>query len=532
MVLKKWQLSGAASVVALLAAGSAQAQTVSAEQIDKLQNQIQTLQRELQAMKKKVDAAPEKAYAAPAPVLKAPPGPPPSAVAQMSAGNRPSICTPDLQNCIAFTSRLHLDYGGYSYSPNTSSTNPQHLDSGINARRARIGVLGTFAGDWQYALIYDFGGSADGFAGSVGSNNGTTTTLLPGGGTSGIQTALVGYAGIRPLGGQLVIEAGYQDVPWTLDEATSSNDIMFIERASSVNIATNIAAGDFRSSAGFRWFDKNLWVSAYATGPVSGSIHTGNVQTEQFGAVARVAWQIYQDKDYSFHIGGNYENLFKPVTARTNLAGVAVAPNAFQSLTLSDRPELRIDPTVIVTTTIPLVSNAQVLGVEGAAQLGPLFVQGEYFHYDINRKNGTGLPDLHFDGGYAEAGWVITGEKRPYNQAAGAYGGIVPANPFSSKGGWGAIELAGRWSVVDLNDKLGVNNLPIPGLGSTQFGANGGRQTIYTAGLNWYATRNVMFKLNYLHGDINKLSSTVATPAPTNAGAKFDAVALRTQVAF
>ena len=210
MSLKKWQLSGAVSLAALLAAGSASAQSVSADQIDKLQNQIQTLQRELQAMKRKVDAAPEKAYAAGTPVSKAPP-PPPSAVVQMSAGNRPSICTPDLLNCIAFTSRLHLDVGGYSYDPNTSppvspATAPQHLDSGVNVRRARIGVLGTFLGDWQYALIYDFGGSSDGFGG-------TAPGSLPGGITSGIQTALVGYSS-KPFGGTLTIEGGYQDVPW------------------------------------------------------------------------------------------------------------------------------------------------------------------------------------------------------------------------------------------------------------------------------------------------------------------------------
>jgi phosphate-selective porin OprO/OprP len=102
----------------------------------------------------------------------------------MSAGNRPSICTPDGLNCIAFTSRIHVDTGGYWYDPNTrtgflvpAGPPPQHLDSGVNARRARIGVLGTFMGDWNYALIYDFGGTSDGFGGTVASTVGTTTAL-------------------------------------------------------------------------------------------------------------------------------------------------------------------------------------------------------------------------------------------------------------------------------------------------------------------------------------------------------------------
>jgi hypothetical protein len=50
------------------------------------------------------------AAAATAPVRKATAAPP-SAIATMSPGNRPSICTPDQMNCISLTSRLHLDVG-------------------------------------------------------------------------------------------------------------------------------------------------------------------------------------------------------------------------------------------------------------------------------------------------------------------------------------------------------------------------------------------------------------------------------------
>jgi phosphate-selective porin OprO/OprP len=46
------------------------------------------------------------------------------------------------------------------------------------------------------------------------------------------------------------------------------------------------------------------------------------------------------------------------------------------------------------------------------------------------------------------------------------------------------------------------------------------------AGLNWYVNRNVGFMFNYLHGDIDKQVSA------TNVGAKFDALAVRTHIAF
>ena len=439
---------------------------------------------------------------------------PPDAIVRMP-NNRPTICTADEQNCVAITSRLHLDAGGYNYRPNTTDTKPQLLDNGVNARRARIGVVGKFFGDWDYALIYDFAGSSDGFAGTA-SAGGTSVGFLPGGGLSGIQNAYLSYKGIRPFGGQLAIEGGYMKTLYTLDEAMSSNDILFLERASSQVIAANIAAGDARSVFGARWYNDIFWAGAYATGPSAGAIHSAsstnpNGTTEQFGATARVAGQLISGNGYSLHLGADAEFLIRPPH---NLVD-----NSF-TLKLSDRPELRIDPTAIIDTgSITGVSGAQVYSAEAAATYGPLFFQGEYFWFNVARNNLPGLPALKFEGGYAEASLVLTGETHPYIPATAAYGGIIPANPFSLwGGGWGAWEIAGRVSTMNLNNQLGTTN-----------GVAGGQQTIYTAGLNWYVNGNVRFMFNYLHGNIAKQIS------PTNngdAGARFDAFAMRTQVAF
>src|SRR5258707_4613031 len=172
------------------------------------------------------------------------------------------------------------------------------------------------------------------------------------------------------------------------------------------------------------------------------------------------------------HIGGDAEWLIQP--PHNLIAGT-------QTLTLSDRPEVRIDPTVLVSTAaIAGVSGAQVYSAEAAATYGPLFFQGEYFWYNVDRNAFAPLPSLKFQGCYAEAAYVLTGETRLYNSASASYGGIVPTNPFSlTGGGWGAWEIAGRYSTIDLNDRLG-----------TATGIAGGRQTNYTAGLNWYVNRN------------------------------------------
>src|SRR5438445_4661514 len=162
-------------------------------------------------------------------------------------GNRPTICTADGLNCVAITGRIHFDGGGYDYHPNTAATVPQRLDDGVNVRRARIGVVGKFMGDWNFGLIYDFGGTTDGFASTAGAG-GTTVGFLPGGALSGIENAYLSYTGFKPFGGKLAIEGGVMDVPYTLDEAMSSNDILFMERSSAQVIAVNMAAGDSRAA--------------------------------------------------------------------------------------------------------------------------------------------------------------------------------------------------------------------------------------------------------------------------------------------
>ncbi|WP_426442263.1 OprO/OprP family phosphate-selective porin [Bradyrhizobium genosp. P] len=437
-----------------------------------------------------------------------------SGVVVSMPNNRPTICTADDQNCIAITGRIHFDVGGYNYRPDTAATSPQKLDSGENLRRARIGIVGKFLGDWNFALIYDFGGSSDGFGG-------TAPGSLPGGGTSGIENAYLSYTGFRPFGGKMAIEGGVMDLTWTMDESTSSNDILFMERASAGIVAQNIAAGDFRSAAGTRWWNDQLWLGGYVTGPTSGAIHSASSAapagtSEQYGAVARIAGNPISGRDYSVHIGADAEWLIQPPRNQLTQA---------QTLTLSDRPELRIDPTTLISTgAIANVSGAQVYGVEAAATYGPLIAQGEYYWFNVDRTANTGLPpigasSLKFDGGYAQVGYVLTGETHAYNAGNAAYGGVKPANPFSlAGGGWGAWEIAGRFSQMNLNDQL-----------ATAAGVAGGRQNVYTLALNWYVNNNVRFMLDYLHGDISKQASAVSA---LNAGSRFDAIAMRTQVAW
>ncbi|HTI87871.1 MAG TPA: porin [Alphaproteobacteria bacterium] len=468
-------------MIGALALAVAPAHAQSQSQVDRMEQQIRDLQSQLQTMREQVNTTQQQVQKTQTDVAAAP---------RITFTNgRPGWTSADGQNSVQLTGRLHFDVGNYLSVSRAGAANS--LQDGVNARRARIGVLGKVMGDWNYALVADFGGSTDATPSSI------------------IENAFISYNGFRPVG----IDFGYMDVPWTLDEATSSNDIMFMERSSAQAIATQFGAGDARSALGVHSNDDRYWAGFYVTGPAAGASHSGS-NMSQMAEAARGTYQVWQDGSDSIHLGLNGLYLSNPRNG------------AAHQVALSDRPELRIDSTTFLNTGAINADSGWVGGLEAAAQFGNFFTQGEYYHYNIDQFGTTptsAAPSLDFDGGYIQASYSFGG-RRKYNPGAGAYSGVIPDHPMdSSFTGWGAFELAARYSIVDLNDQVtkGVSQ-------TTTGGVFGGKQQTYAVGLNWYPNSNVRFMLDYIHADVDKLG----TNGVTAAGAHIDAVAARAQFAF
>ncbi len=497
MSFGKYFLGSVAVGAALMTTVPAKAESLNSQiqtlrqQIQQLNQQLQNLQGQVQQTQQKqaqTDAAVDQMKTAPA-TTEASSGMP---TFRMN-GLAPTFSSADGAYTLSLTGRLHFDMGDYlNYSKKSPSTTPNDLQSGVKARRARLGIDGKLDNDFGYAFIMDFGGSS--------TDNGST-----------IENAYVTYNGLP-----VHFIVGYQDTPYTLDEATSSNDILFLERSSSQVVATEFGSGDNRSAVGAWWNNDRAWAGVFGTGNASGNSDNGGASgkgvASQLALTGRLAYQLIQTPNATFHVGVDADALLKPPV---------VAANGFRGLTLSDSPELRIDnQTILNTGTIGSadhpVTGGHVFGPELAGNIGPLYGQAEYFHYTVERQ---GLSDLNFNGGYVEASYVLTGEQRHYKPTAGAYSGIVPFHPFApSSGYWGAWEVAARYSVIDLNEDLG-----------SATGVAGGKQQTYSVGLNWYPSSSLRFMLDYIHANVDKqASATSSTPV----GATMDAVALRTQFAF
>ncbi len=444
----------------------------------------------------------------------------------------------DGQNSVAILARLMFDgadyfhtvpEGGVKGAGPGGTAGP--LDSGVNARRARLGIGGTLDGDWAYRLIYDFGSSAD-----------SVTPGVSGAVTSGVENAYITYNGFYKPNNRvpLAIDLGYLDIPWTMDEASSSNDIMFLERSSSQVVATEFGGGDFRSGFGLRSNDQRYWAGLYVTGPTSGTPHTG-ADIGTYSTLGRLAYQLYQDADVSVHLGANVAHLFNAranstTTSATGITDIAANP----VLALTDRPELRVDPTTILNTGNIPASSGSVEGLAAAAAGHGFYLQSEYYHYTLGQRPGgvnpsdgavnKVSPDLNFNGGYVEASYAIGGQ-RHYIAETGAYSGVVPLSPFrlGEGGGFGAFEFAARYSAIDLNDLFTFGKAP-----HLTGGVNGGNQKGVDVGINWYPNINVKFMLDYIHTDVTDLykPTTNGTAQTTPSGATINAVAVRSQFLF
>jgi len=156
-------------------------------------------------------------------------------------------------------------------------------------------------------------------------------------------------------------------------------------------------------------------------------------------------------------------------------------------------------------------------------------VQSEVESFHIDRSDG--IADPSFLGWYVEGTWVLTGEARKFNTGTAAFDAPGVDHPFTlGGGGWGAWELALRYSDMNLNFHPGA-----PGTAPRPDAIRGGDQQVVSFGVNWYLNPvfRVMVDIDHVH--IDRLSPNAAaysTPVGAQIGQDFTAVAVRTQAAF
>jgi phosphate-selective porin OprO/OprP len=418
------------------------------------------------------------------------------------------------------------DWADYSTSQplaNSKSAGKDTLkSSGENFRRAQVGFQGTFAGDFQYKFVYDFGGTNgdetyQGFAGA-GSGGSQFTTSTGAGTGPHIQQAWVSYKGFLD---PFTFKVGAFATPANLGDATSSDDLLFNERPSPSQLSRGLDGDDGRESVGFIG-NGAIWnASLFLTGDTYGKAPLIAPQTTYGGGqeavVGRAAIAPWQDPatNFNVHLGGNIGYVIHPAES-TSTASPGVTT---YGITFSDRPELRVDNVTFLNTGAINATSAYSAGAEGAISWGPLLLQGEKFWYGVSRNNpAVGVTNPEFSGWYAEGSWVITGEPRQYNMATASFVRPSPDAPFNpGNGDWGAWELAGRYSSTDLDYHLTS--------AVTADRVFGGLQNIWSAGINFYPDDFLKFMFDYQHVSEQNIGAL-------GNGGEYSTFEIRSQISF
>jgi phosphate-selective porin OprO/OprP len=321
--------------------------------------------------------------------------------------------------------RIHLDYGFHD-------NDVTQFGDGHRLRRARIGVTGRIDENWSYISEVDFAENDVDF-----------------------KDVYLRYTGLEH--GHITI--GHFKVPFSMDELTSSNNISFIERA-----LPNAFAQSRRTGFGYGISGSNYTFDAMAFGQPVGTnddrVATGG--DEGFGVGARATFIPMRNDNGLLHLG-------------FALSTEQPANDENEIIRIRQRPESRVSGLRLVDTgNINEVSSINRAGIELGWQHGPFTLQSEYITVDVNRN--SGFEDYSFDGYYAQASWMLTGERKGYR------GGVFRNPSVQDRGAW---ELAVRYSNINLDDGL----------------IAGGEMNNATIGLNYYANNNVRFMLNYIMVD-------------------------------
>ena len=340
--------------------------------------------------------------------------------------------------------RLMYDFGWISEDDGIKADVGEQHDSS-ETRRARLYFSGLIYDNIDFKLQFDFaGGDAD------------------------LKDAYIGLKDF-PFG---KIRAGHFKEPFGLEELTSSKYITFIERSlptEAFSPSRNAGVMLFDTA-----FDERM---TWAVGVFKNTDDFGDDKDDDDGGysvTARLtAVPIYKDKGASLlHLGVGYSRRDTAHKSSLDRDGTS----------FSSRPEAHMFDRFVDTGDFAS-NNSDLLGLEAAWVEGPLSVQGEYMFARADQRSTSANAD--FDGYYVQASYFLTGEHRKYKKSSGAFSRVKPNKNFGSDRGWGAWELAARYSAVDLDDSS----------------INGGKLDNITAGLNWYLNPNTRLMLNYVHAD-------------------------------
>jgi phosphate-selective porin OprO/OprP len=428
----------------------------------------------------------------------------------------------DILPLVRLSGFFQLDMGQFSQIAK-SVADLGNLQNGIGFRRTRLQAIGKLTEFTNFSIEMDFA--------TVGRPSFMDVW--------GEQTELPFLGTIR---------IGQFRQPSTMDGWTSIRHLDFLERSAPFQALDPFRRVGIMSYA-MSDDERTMWAySIYGTGltfSTGGATNYSTLGDTRYGTqigdsggvsfVIRATHLLYYDEPsdgrYLLHIGGGYN--FSQIGGNRDSIGPdakTYEARALPEFYVGDQagfgPTSAGTPPVIDTGRF-LASSYNLYHTELAGNYGPAHFQTEFMLSTVNQLAG---PTVVLPGAYIQCGYFLTGESAGYIKQAGVLDyTVVPYAPFfglgrhCGMGGWGAWEVAFRWSYVDLGP---TNILPANQLSSAAGpppAPNLGNLNQSTVALNWWWNKFTRLQFNWIHGmpDYNTIGF-----------APYDIFATRFQVEF
>ena len=336
--------------------------------------------------------------------------------------------------------RIFVDIVKYFEDKNDLGSN------GIGVRNFMIEMNGRFTKELLFRLSW--GGFASG-----GSIDGSGAF---------IDDAYVSYNGFE----KVALVLGQHKEPFSLEDLSSSLVQTFMERGLPNALVTGTNLGASFSTYRSWW---GLTGGFFAEGISNSS----DLSDQGHGLTGRIHFNPGHREDRVYHLG-----------ASLSLRDISNT----ESFYYRNRPESGLtDVRYVDTGDLFNLEEVRRYNIEAAVTAGPLSLQAEYIGASNPRASGLGT--LDFYGWYAFISWFPTGGSRNYFPNEGIFG--YP----EIKSKHGEIELAARYSMLDLNDGF----------------VRGGTEKNITLGVNWYISRHTRLMLNYIIVDNDRFADADGT---------------------
>jgi phosphate-selective porin OprO/OprP len=295
------------------------------------------------------------------------------------------------------------------------------------------------------------------------------------------------------------VKFGYFQQPFSMNAMTSGQELIVMERWLPFAFAPfrQVGLGAEGTSSG----ERAHWaISAFRFPTDSfGRSEGGSGGYALAGRFTCLPWYRNQG-DHLLHVGFGY-SLGDP---GDNLVQYQIQPGFFVTDSSGSAEAGGGSGVPVFVDTGPIPTNTfSLFNAELAANYGPLHLSSEVTYAVVDQRGG---PTVAFSGAYAQAGYCLTGESRPYNRRKGVFDQPRP-NHESGPCGIGAWELVAGWSYIDLNDK----------------NIRGGYLSDFILGLNWYLNPLAKIQINYVDSFLQD---------PTEGKSEASIVGIRAQFRF